>query len=115
MYLPVISGVILFVALGIIIITQTTITKTPATIEEVKNVLISQGYETFDHTENINSEYPDTELIQCVVTQKEDLHFEFYLFSTDAGAQSIYRQAYNLLVTTKRGYPYGVFTQLLFM
>lgn len=65
--------------------------KTPATPEQVWDVLVSQGYEPIDVTEEICKANQNFEgvLNQCIVTEKDDVHFEFFDFSDKSSAAEL--------------------------
>ncbi len=75
--------------------------KTPATVEQVKESIIKQGYSPEDiasyYYEN-DSGFKDT-LINCIAFESDDIHFEFFNFNNEASAISIYSQAYEDIVS----------------
>ena len=74
--------------------------KTPATAEQVKEVIINQGYVPEDiatYYYESDSGFKDT-LISCIAFESDDIHFEFFDFNNEASAISIYSQAYEDVV-----------------
>lgn len=82
--------------------------KEPATVEQVTEVLASQGYIPQDITERYYKQDPDFKrnLIKCIAMQKDDIHFEFFTFTNRNGAINIYGQAHALLFQKKIGTSY---------
>ena len=97
--------------------------KTPATIEQVWDVLVSQGYEPQDITEQYHSQEENKQnssLIQCISMQKEDIYFYFYSFNNRNSATDAYGQFYWDIFYTRMSLPnaetdtkianYGIYT-----
>ncbi len=83
--------------------------KTPATAEQVWEVLTSQGYEPQDITElyfKKDSGFKQI-LIKCVAFEKDDIHFEFFVFNNKGSAIDTYRQAYTQIILNRRQMPYA--------
>ncbi len=74
--------------------------KTPATTEQVKEIIINQGYVPEDiaaYYYESDAGFKDT-LNNCIAFESEDIHFEFFNFNNEASAISIYSQAYEDVV-----------------
>lgn len=71
--------------------------KNPATTEQVRGVLISQGYEPQDITEWYfkHDKNFKLSLIQCIAIEKDDIHFEFFVFNGKSAAVDVYAQFYS--------------------
>jgi hypothetical protein len=82
-----------------IVLSVTTVPKTPATVEQVNEVLVSQGYEPQDITERYADEDPS--LIKCIAIQKDDIHFEFFSFDDPKRAVNAYGEFHSLIYRTK--------------
>lgn len=98
---------VLCAVIFICVVCAVNVPKTPATAEQVWDVLVEQGYEPKDITEQIREKYPDTELTESVVVQNDDIDFQFYVFNSQKDAINIYNQLHSLFVTERRGVPYA--------
>ena len=81
--------------------------KTPATVEQVMEVMTSFGYEPQDKTDTFIAKNPSAaqNLQQCIAIEKEDVHFEFYSFYNENSAIIMYREAYWHIYYTKMSFP----------
>ena len=76
--------------------------KTPATSDEVWQIIEEQGFTPQDVTED----YYESDvgfrfsLIKCVAFEEDDIHFEFFEFNNRDSAIDIYGQAYHKITTT---------------
>ena len=77
--------------------------KTPATTEQVRDAIISFGYEPQDITEQYHNENPDLKqnLNNCIIAQKDDMRFEFYDFTDENSASNLYRLAWSEIMKTR--------------
>ena len=67
-----------FVLVTLLVFEIAIVPKTPATMEQVIEVLVSQGYQPQDTTELYNT--PNSNLIKSIDVQKDDVRFEFFCF-----------------------------------
>ena len=72
------------------------VNKEPLTADKVSEIITSHGYKSEDIT---NQYYAMDEgfiktLDKCVAFQKDDIHFEFFVFKDRNGALDLYGQAY---------------------
>lgn len=74
--------------------------KTPVTAEQIKSVILEQGYEPQDITEAyyINDALSKTTLNKCIAFYHEDIHFEYFELNNDDKAQNIYSQFHRKIV-----------------
>jgi len=81
--------------------------KTPATVQEIAEVLVKNGYEPQDITALYVAQNPNVaqNLKQCIAIEKEDIHFEFYSFNNEKSAINLYSSAYSLIIQMRRGFP----------
>ncbi len=86
----------LFAVLAFIFLNFISVPKTPVTAEQVKSVMIEQGYEPQDISNYYYNRDTDFKSVlkKCIAIEKDDLHFEFFEFNNDNSAVSIYSQAY---------------------
>ena len=80
--------------------------KTPATAEQTWDVLVAQGYEPQDITEWYFEKDEDfiESLIQCIAIEKDDIHFEFFVFKNKDSAIDLYSQAYTKIILAKNAF-----------
>ncbi|MCL2152525.1 MAG: hypothetical protein FWH57_06135 [Oscillospiraceae bacterium] len=78
------------------------VSKTPATVEQVVEVLTSFGYAPKDNTKNYIAQNPSAaeSLRQCIVIEKGDIHFEFYSFNNGNSAVDCYASAHSYIYQT---------------
>ncbi|NLX93217.1 MAG: hypothetical protein GXZ02_05040 [Clostridiales bacterium] len=93
----------LLIAIILVVLVKTTVPKTPATTEQVREVLVTLGYEPQDITKQF-SELEST-LNQCIAIQKNDIRFEFYDFNNSNSAIDAYGDAHSLIIRTKMALP----------
>jgi hypothetical protein len=98
-------ALIFFVLLIFIIIKVSTVPKTPATAEQVWDVLVSQGYKPQDITEKYINKDPSSDLVKSIVIENDDMRFEFFVFNSENSAIDLYGQAHSLIVRTKNALP----------
>lgn len=79
--------------------------KTPATSEQVWNVLVEQGHKPQDITQKFLEGNPNSDLIKNIAIEEDDFRFDFYVFNSENSAVDIYGQAHSLIVRTKNAYP----------
>lgn len=98
-YLKLALVIILFIVLSIVFFEFLTVPKTPATTEQVKSVIVAQGYEPKDITEQYYESDPvfKNTLNKCISFDKDDIHFEFFDFNNNNSAIDIYSQVYSQL------------------
>ena len=92
--------IIFFIVLSIVFFEFLTVPKTPATTEQVKEIIINQGYvpeEIVSYYYESDTGFKDT-LNNCIAFESKDIHFEFFNFNNEASAKSIYIQAYEDIV-----------------
>ena len=77
--------------------------KTPATTEQVWDVLVSLGYEPKDVTEQQIEQ--DSSLTKGISVENDNLHFEFYNFDNKNSAINVYSTAHSLIIRTKMSFP----------
>lgn len=102
-------AITLLILIILLVFKITIVPKTPATVEQVMDVLVSRGYEPQDITQQYfdkDTNFKQT-LIKCIAIEKDDIHFEFYNFNNENSAINIYSQAHSLIVRTKRSVPYA--------
>lgn len=89
----------LFAVLAFIFFNFISVPKTPATTEQVKSVIVAQGYEPKDITEQYYESDPvfKNTLNKCISFDKDDIHFEFFDFNNNNSAIDIYSQVYSQL------------------
>ena len=78
----------------------TTEPKAVATSDQTWDAVVEQGYTPVDVTDVYISKDKGFEknLIQCIAFEKDGIHFEFFEFKDDGGAQNIYTQAYKKII-----------------
>lgn len=74
-------------------------------VERINDALISHGLQPVDTTDRAQENFPGIVLNKCVVAEQEDIHFEFYIFDNQSSALKLYREARNLIITTKMATP----------
>ncbi len=90
----VLSALVLFILLILKIVI---VPKTPATSEQMWNVMVENGYEP----RNITNLYYEKDkdainiLNECIAFEKEDIHFEFFVFKNRHCAIDIFYQLYS--------------------
>ena len=101
-YLKLALVIIFFIVLAIVFFNFFSVPKTPATTEQVKSVMIAQGYEPKDITELYYESDPGFKSVlnRCISFDKDDIHFEFFDFNNDNSAIDVYSQ-----VSYKYNYP----------
>lgn len=77
----------------------------PVSAERIKDALISQGFQPVDITDRAQGNFPGAGLNKCVIAEQEDIRFEFYHFDNQSSALKLYREARNLIITTKMATP----------
>lgn len=77
----------------------------PATVEQVKNALVTQGLKPEEFTKSELYNFPNDKLIDSVTAEKDDLHFQFYIFDDAATAADVYGQAHSIIYTTRMATP----------
>ena len=98
-YLKLALVIIFFIVLAIVFFNFFAAPKTPATTEQVKSVIIAQGYEPKDITEQYYESDPGFKSVlnRCISFDKDDIHFEFFDFNNNNSAINIYSQVYSQL------------------
>ena len=72
------------------------VNKEPLTASKVAAIILSHGYQA----EDISNQYYEMDegfkktLDKCIAFQKDDIHFEFFVFKNRNGALDLYGQAY---------------------
>lgn len=99
-YLKLVLIIIFFIVLAIIFFEFIAVSKTPATVEQIKSVIVEHGFEPQDITE---AYYKDdalskTSLNKCIAFYHEDIHFEYFELNNDNMAQNIYSQFHRKIV-----------------
>ena len=92
--------ILLFLIMFVVSIGVTSNKKTPVTAEQIKLVIVEQGYEPQDITEAYykNDALSKTSLNQCIAFYHEDIHFEYFELNNDNMAQNIYSQFHRKIV-----------------
>ncbi len=88
----------IFLVLKIVIVP-----KTPATSEQMWNVMVEKGYEPQDIT-NLYYEKDKNSvdvLNECIAFEKDDIHFEFFVFKNGNYATDIFAQLYSEIRQSK--------------
>ena len=80
--------------------------KPSATVEQVWEVLVSQGYQPLDTTKIHLEKYPKSDRFESIGVEKDDVRFEFFTFENDNNAVSLYEKFYSLVFST-RNTPYA--------
>lgn len=95
-YLKLALVIIFFIVLAIVFFNFFAVPKTPATTEQVKSVIIAQGYEPKDITEQYYESDPGFKSVlnRCISFDKDDIHFEFFDFNNDNSAVNVFSQVY---------------------
>lgn len=85
---------LLFGVLILGILELTTKPKTPATSEQVWDIIVAQGYEPEDITAKYYEQDPESKsrLLKCIAFEKNDIHFKFFELNDDNMAINIYSQ-----------------------
>lgn len=96
-YLKLALIIIFFIVLAVIFFEFIAVPKTPATVEQVRSVITTQGYEPKDITEQYYKSDPGfkSTLNKCISFDKDDIHFEFFDFNNDNSAVNVYSQVYS--------------------
>lgn len=96
-YLKLALVIILFIVLAIVFFNFFAVPKTPVTTEQVKSVIVAQGYEPKDITEQYYESDPGFKSVlnRCISFDKDDIHFEFFDFNNDNSAIDVYSQVYS--------------------
>lgn len=97
---------VFMVVLTLIIFKIAIVPKTPATADQVWNMLVAQGYEAQDITEwyfEKDSGFKQT-LIKCIAFEKDDIHFEFFVFNNRNSAIDVYGQLYTKIILSKSNF-----------
>lgn len=108
-FVKLVIALTIFILIILLIFKIIIVPKTPATVEQVTEVLTSQGYKPQDITEQYFEKdigFKQT-LINCIAIEKDDIHFEFFNFNNENSAIDIYGQAHSLIVRTKMSIPYA--------
>lgn len=81
--------------------------KTPATVEQVVGVLVSQGYTPHDMTEIFIEKNPVAEetLNKLIIVEDGDMRFEFYDFTDSGHATEIYTNNYSNIIRKYNSFP----------
>lgn len=76
--------------------------KTPATSDEVWQIIEEQGYKPEDITDRYYKNDSDAflSLIKCVAFKENDIEFQFFEFNNRDSAIDIYGQAHHKIITT---------------
>lgn len=74
---------------------------TPTSADTVWSVLLERGYIPADMTQEVLEQIPNSGLQTCIVTEKDDIRFEFYSFDNDKGPKLIFRNSFNLIRTER--------------
>lgn len=88
--------IIFFIVLAIVFFNFFAVPKTPATTEQVKSVIVAQGYEPKDITEQYyesDSGFKSV-LNHCISFDRDDIHFEFFDFNNNNSAVNVFSQVY---------------------
>ena len=74
--------------------------KTPVTAEQIKSVIVEQGYEPQDITDKYYEYDPafKATLVKCVTFEEEDIRFDYFEFNNSNSAIDIYGQAYTEII-----------------
>lgn len=98
-------GIVLaFMALLFVIVLKIAVVpKDPITSEQAWNVMVEQGYEPQDITEQYykKNDGAKSVLNKCIAFEKGDIHFEFYEFYSRNSAIDLYGQAYTKIILAK--------------
>ena len=100
----IVRGVIvlgLFVLFVFVVLHFTTQPKEIASTDAVWDAIVEQGYTPDDITfayQNKDEGFKKN-LERCIAFEKDSIHFEFFEFKDDAGAQNIYSQAYSMIIS----------------
>lgn len=108
---------LLAIAIGVIAIVfgTTSKPKTPATIEQVWNILEEQNFKPIDITQLYKEDWGENGHIlnQAVGVDLDDIHFEFFVFDSDESAEYVrgyYRTyVYNQHIRWKHPISLGIF------
>ena len=108
-YLRLALVIIFFIVLAIVFFNFFAVPKTTATTEQVKSVIIAQGYEPKDITEQYYKSDPGFKIVlnQCISFDRDDIHFEFFDFNNDNSAVNVFSQVYQE-VSYKYNDPYSI-------
>lgn len=92
--LGIILLILLFLIMFGVFIGVTGTKKTPVTAEQIKSVIVEQGYEPQDITEAYykNDALSKESLNKCIAFYHEDIHFEYFELNNDNMAANIYSQ-----------------------
>lgn len=98
--LGIILLILLFLIMFGVFIGVTGNKKTPVTAEQIKSVIVEQGYEPQDITEAYykNDALSKESLNKCIAFYHEDIHFEFFELNSNNMAQKIYSQFHRKIV-----------------
>ena len=99
-----IRSIIMFIILILIIyfsLKSASVPKTPATLEQINEVLTSYGYVVEDTTNNYVDKSYGPGLIQSIGTENDDLHFEFFVFSNGYDAVDAYGHFHSYFIRTR--------------
>lgn len=77
----------------------------PVSVEQINEVLISQDLQPAYITDAAQGNFPGAGLKECIIAEQEDIRFEFYNFDNQSSALKLYREARNLIITTKMATP----------
>ena len=74
--------------------------KTPVTAEQIESIMISQGYEPEDVTQQYHKQDSESKkhLQKCIYFENSDIHFEFFELNSNSMAQKIYSQFHRKIV-----------------
>ena len=96
-----------FIGIVLIVFHFTIVPKDPVTANQVWDVMVAQGYEPKDITQQYyekDSGFKNT-LNTCIAFEKDDIHFEFYVFKNKSNAADLYGQAYTKIILNKNALP----------
>ena len=90
----------LFAVLAFIFFNFISVPKTPVTTEQVKSVIVAQGYQPEDIADKYHIQDPESKnsLLKCIAFENSDMHFEFFELNSDSMAQNIYSQFHRKIV-----------------
>lgn len=104
--LPLILFIFVFITLlSLVIKFYSTGLPEPVSATQINDILIKNDFNPIDMTELVQSNFLNAGLKSCIVSEQNDIRFEYYNFDNQSGALKLYREAQELIITTKMAAP----------
>lgn len=78
---------------------------TSISAERISEILVSYDLQPMEITASAYDNFQGAGLEKCIVAEKDDVRFEFYVFDNSGSARRVYQEAHAIIVTTKMDIP----------